>query len=121
VSEAVVDVAVVSASVHVTVTISTTSGTQASSFESTLATSLGTVASATAVLGVPVTSTPTISVDTGATGADSGEDESSVPIGAIAGGAGGGAVVVILVALAVVICKKRMAGRKAKNQTHPAP
>ena len=60
VDESAVDVAVEAASVKVTVTIATASVAQATSVRSSLSASLANASAATSVLGVPVSSTPSV-------------------------------------------------------------
>ena len=108
VSESLVQVSVEAASVRVTVTISTASSEQATSFKATLENTLSSVDSATAALGVPVVSTPNVIIDTSGSGV--GDDDSGgAPVGIIAGGASGG--VALIVAFVIYLKCRRTTSR----------
>jgi hypothetical protein len=89
-----VTVTVRAASVLVTATIATTSAAQAASIQSSLAASLSTPAAAQSVLGVPVSSTPTVVVSAPSGDDDGGGGGGGVPMAAVIGGGVGGALVI---------------------------
>ena len=118
VAQSAVTVTVEAASVKVTVTITTASAAQATSISNTLTASLSSAAAATAVLGVTVSSTPSVATDTGDSGggggggSDGGGGGVGIVLIAAAAGGGGAALVVALV-VAYFLCGKKKSGKVA--------
>ena len=110
VSQSAVTVTVEAASVKVTVTITTATAAQATSISNTLTASLSSAAAATAVLGVTVSSTPSVATDTGDSsggGGDGGSSSGGLSIVVIAAAAGGGGAALVAGLTAYFLCRRK--------------
>jgi hypothetical protein len=125
VPESAVTVTVEAGSVLVTTTIATTSPAQAATISSRLSASLSTPAAATSALGVPVTSTP--SVTGGAS--DNAPDNDGLGSGGggrgittmIVAAAGGGAALAAGLGAIAMYCRKKKRGLKVTPSSGDLP
>jgi len=112
-----VEVAVSAGSVILTATISVPSGMTSNSVSSSLAVAMPDATTASSLLAVTVTATPTIAI--GADGSSGGsKGAEGIPTGAVVGIAAGGVMLLAMIAI-VIVCRAR--GRTKASQAGPAP